>query len=109
MSNRDERVDAFIEKNGIHLKMSADFDWSKLKKHSKDKEKTNAKIIMSHSIGNYLVDDKRVDKYLSHIEIPEHPDMEALQFNCYVFSGGQLRAFIEKVAETPKFSLTNLN
>jgi len=106
---RDEKVDAFIEKNKIHLKLSADFDWTKLKKNSEAQEKVNAKIIMAHSVADFLLKDERVDKYITIETTTGHPELQFLKFDCYVFSGSQLKNFIDNIIEIPISRLISLN
>ena len=97
-----DKVEAFIEKNKIHLSSGAIVDKRLLqKKSSMVKEFRNAKEILTRALGKFLLTGDRVEDYITQ-EIANDPNMVTMKFDCFIFSADQLRDFVEEITEKEK-------
>lgn len=94
-----EEVEKYIDKNRIHLSCFALFNKKLFKdKKTMENEIRNGKIILTNSVGKFLMQKQRIDKYIT--ELPETVNgqrMTKLDFKCYVFSSDQLKVFVEMI------------
>lgn len=91
-----EEVEKYIHKNRIHLSCFAMFNKKLFKdKKTMENEIRNGKIVLTNSVGKFLMQKGRIEKYTT--ETTEKSLETKLDFNCYVFSSAQLQAFVEMV------------
>lgn len=94
-----EKIDNYIQHDEIHLRCYALFNQKFFEDmETRENEIRNGKIILTNSVGKFLMQKNRIVKYITELpEIVDGQKMTKLDFNCYVFSGTQLRQFIEIV------------
>ncbi|MDA3886140.1 MAG: hypothetical protein PF638_11160 [Candidatus Delongbacteria bacterium] len=90
-----EKVEKFIDKNRIHLSAKAVFDESLFADQKEmKKEITNGKIVLTNSVGKFLMQKGKIELYT---KTEKDDSMTHMNFDCFVFSGDQLKEFVEMI------------
>ena len=98
LTDTQEKVEAFIENNKIHVSSGAIVDKSLFqKKAAMEKEIRNAKEVISNSLGKFLLTGDRVENYITK-GLTDDPNKIKLQFDCFIFSADQIREFVKEIA-----------
>ena len=101
----EKRVEEYIDKNRIHLSTYAVFDKDLLKDLKRvEDEITHGKIVLTNSVGKFLMQKGRIEKYITEEDLDEI-NSRKLSFDAFVFSGDQLREFVKMVNSTKKSNL----
>ena len=93
-----EKIEQYIEKQRIHLRSYAEFDRSKFKdKEELEREVEHGKLILTNSIANFLLNKEHIGKYIVETRQQDNMDLSRLNLDVFVFSGDQLKLFVEMI------------
>lgn len=98
LTTLQQKVEDYIENNRIHLSSFALFNSNKFKnKEAMDVEIKHARVVLAGKLVEKLMSEDKMKQYLRVIPPEKEETDTTLEFEVFIFSGAQIRSFIELI------------